>query len=190
MFLPGAVRCARAFSSQQRIVAMKKGSWLSRVKRRWSEFWGLVFFLGVLINFMEIICRSVFHFSLDLMYDIPIWLTIWAVMMLAGPILPDGDHVSVDMVRDHLHGLPRKCCEIINCLATIAFGGIITWGGAAFIMQCYEFKMNIIRCISVPRWLVEICVPIGMFFFTIFAVYQLLIILRTEYPKKDMSSDK
>ena len=62
-----------------------------RIKQRWMEFWGLVFFLGVLINFAEIICRTVFHFSIDLMYDLPIWLTIWAVMMLAGPILLDGE---------------------------------------------------------------------------------------------------
>lgn len=25
-----------------------------RIKQRWMEFWGLVFFLGVLINFTEI----------------------------------------------------------------------------------------------------------------------------------------
>ena len=169
---------------------METPSILLRLKRRWIELWGIVFFIGVGINFAEIICRSVFHFSIDLMYDIPIWLTIWSVMMLAGPILPDGDHVSVDMVRDHLHGFPRKVCEIINCLATIAFGAVITWGGVVFTSQCYEFNMNIIRCISVPRWLVESCVPIGMFLFTIFAVYQLVTVVRTNYAKADSQADE
>ena len=169
---------------------METPSILLRLKRRWIELWGIVFFIGVGINFAEIICRSVFHFSIDLMYDIPIWLTIWSVMMLAGPILPDGDHVSVDMVRDHLHGFPRKVCEIINCLATIAFGAVITWGGVVFTLQCYEFNMNIIRCISVPRWLVESCVPIGMFLFTIFAVYQLVTVVRTNYVKADRQADE
>ena len=169
---------------------MQKPSFLLRLKRRWIEFWGIVFFIGVGINFAEIVCRSVFHFSLDLMYDIPIWLTIWSVMMLAGPILPDGDHVSVDMVRDHLFGLPRKICEVINCLATIAFGAVITWGGVVFTSQCYTFNMNIIRCVSVPRWLVECCVPIGMFLFMIFAVYQLATVLRTNYVKADGQADE
>ena len=45
--------------------------------------------------------------------------------------------------------------------------------------------MNIIRCISVPRWLVECCVPIGMFMFTLFAVYQLIVVVRTRYAKAD-----
>lgn len=169
---------------------MEKLSFFSRLKRRWTELWGLVFFFGVIINFVEIICRTFFHFSLDLMYEVPIWLTIWAVMMLAGPILPDGDHVSVDMVRDHLYGIPRKVCEIINCIATIAFGVIITWGGGVFILQCYDFNMNIVRCISVPRWIVESCVPIGMFLFTVFAVYQLVVVLRTKYDKADRLADE
>ena len=47
------------------------------------------------------------------MYDLPVWLTIWAVMMVAGPILPDGDHVSVDMLRNALPGPARKACDII-----------------------------------------------------------------------------
>lgn len=80
----------------------------AKLKRRWIEFWGLVFFAGILVNFAEIVCRTLFHFSIDLMYDLPVWLTIWAVMMVAGPILPDGDHVSVDMLRNALPGPPAR----------------------------------------------------------------------------------
>ena len=59
-----------------------------------------------------------------------------------------------------------------------------------FTLQCYEFNMNIIRCISVPRWLVESCIPIGMFLFTIFAVYQLVTVVRTNYAKADSQADE
>ena len=85
---------------------------IKKIKNYWYKFWALVFFLGVSINFTEIVCRTVFNFSVDLMYDLPVWLTIWSVMMLAGPILPDGEHVSVDMVRDRLSGTPKKILEI------------------------------------------------------------------------------
>ena len=69
----------------------------AKLKRRWIEFWGLVFFAGILINFAEIVCRTLFHFSIDLMYDLPVWLTIWAVMMVAGnsPNMPDSLFRSV-----------------------------------------------------------------------------------------------
>lgn len=155
-----------------------------RLVQRWMQFWGLVFFLGILINFTEIICRTFFHFSIDLMYDLPVWLTIWAVMMLAGPILLTEEHVSVDMVRTAVHGRMRKCIEIINCLAVIVFGAIVTYSGCLFIGQCYRLNMKIIRCVPVPRWIVELCIPIGMAIFTLYGVVLLCRVLRTSYARK------
>lgn len=153
----------------------------STFKEYWIKFWGLVFFLGVTINFAEIVCRSVFNFSWDLMYDLPVWLTIWAVMMLAGPILPDGDHVTVDVIREKLTGTPRKILELFNMLMCIIFGAIISYGGIIVVNQYYRFNMNIIRMIPVPRWLVELCIPVGMIIFTLFALYQFFVIMRTNY---------
>lgn len=169
---------------------MEKPTFTARLKRRWLEFWGIIFFIGVLINFSEIICRATFNFSIDLMYDIPIWLTIWAVMMLSGPILPDGEHVSVDMFREQLSGTPRKAVELFNALCCIAFGVVITWGGIVFTLQCYQFNMNIIRCISVPRWIVESCVPIGMGMFTFFAIVHFINVLKTNYAKADKAAEE
>ncbi len=154
-----------------------------KFKDIWIKFWGIIFFIGVSINFLEIVCRTLFHFSWDIMYDLPVWLTIWSVMMLAGPILPDGDHVSVDMIRDNLHGTARKILECFNLLVCIIFGLIITYGGYLVVMQYYKFNMNIIRVISVPRFLVESCIPIGMGLFTIFAIIHIFRVLRTDYKK-------
>ncbi len=117
------------------------------------------------------------------MYDIPVWLTIWSVMMLAGPILPDGDHVSVDILRDKLTGIPRKILELISISMCILFGAVVTYGGAIVVSQYYNFNMKIIRMVPVPRWLVEAAVPVGMGVFTLFAIYQCIVILRTDYNK-------
>ncbi len=169
---------------------MEWKSKLSKMKEYYIKFWGLVFFVGVSINFIEIICRTVFNFSWDLMYDLPVWITIWSVMMLAGPILPDGDHVSVDMLRDVFYGPVRKFFELINMLACIVFGLIISYGGITVVSQYYDFQMNIIRIISVPRWMVEICIPIGMVMFTLFSVYQFFVVFRTKYEKIEKDTDQ
>ncbi len=152
-----------------------------RLKNNWIKFWGIVFFIGVVINFTEIISRTFFNYSVDLMYDFPVWFTVWSVMMVAGPILPDGDHVSVDMIQMHLKGKARKITDLINATACIIFSTIITWGGYLYIKQTIEFKMNFIRAISIPRWTIEICVPLGMLIFTIFAIYNFIKICRTNY---------
>ncbi len=169
---------------------MENNSFGQRFKTRWIQFWGIIFFCGVSINFIEIVCRTCFGFSWDLMYDLPVWLTIWSVMMLAGPILPDGDHVSVDMVRDKLTGTPRKVLESINMLMCIIFGAIVTYGGAIVVKQYYQYNMKIIRVIPVPRWMVEIAVPLGMLMFTIFAVLQLIKIMRTNYNEIKKETDE
>lgn len=163
---------------------------IMRIQRRWMQFWGLVFFLGILINFTEIVCRTFFHFSIDLMYDLPIWLTIWAVMMLAGPILMTEEHVSVDMIRTAVHGRLRKGIEIVNCLAVIFFGAIVTYSGYVFISQCIKLHMKIIRCVSVPRWIVETCIPVGMAIFTLYGIALLVRVLRTSYTKTSPQDER
>ena len=111
-------------------------------------------------------------------------------MMVAGPILPDGDHVSVDMLRNALPGPARKACDIISCFATIAFGVGISWSGFIFISQCIEFNMNIVRCVPVPRWLVESCVGLGMAMFTVFAVYRLWVVVRGKYAPEEKEPEE
>lgn len=164
---------------------MPSQSTLSKLKLFWLRFWGIIFFIGVTINFAEIICREFLNFSVDLMYDLPIWFTIWPVMMLAGPILPDGDHVSVGMIRDKLTGFPRKLCDLANCIMCIIFGAIVSTAGVLMISQYYDYNMMIIRSIPMPRWIVEMCIPLGMIMFTFFACVQLLIILRTKYTNTE-----
>ncbi len=160
------------------------------IKDFWPKIWGIVFFIGISVNFFEIILRAGFNMSVDIMFDLPIWLTIWSVMMMAGPILPEGEHVSVDAARDHLYGWPRKVCEIINCIATIIFGIVITWGGVVFTKQIYDFDMVVVRVINVPRWIVESCIPLGMGIFTAFAIYQLMVVLKTDYSKKENDAEE
>lgn len=50
--------------------------------------------------------------------------------------------------------------------------------------QYYKFNMNIIRIVSVPRWLVESCIPIGMALFTVFAVIRFFNVIREKDTQK------
>ena len=95
-------------------------------------------------------------------------------------------HADAALFRPHFGELELKqgLTTIVNgnCgLATVAFGVVISWSGFIFISQCLEFNMNIIRCVSVPRWLVESCVGLGMAMFTVFAVYRLWGVVRDKH---------
>ena len=148
-------------------------SLMGTLVKGWIAFWSLVFFLGVLVNFLEIILRFFFHFSLDLLYDIPVWCTVWATLLVSGPLLLDGEHVSIDIMESLLKGRAKKGLYLVNALLVLAFGVVFTWGGLAFVSQLYDFGTAYTRSVSIPAWMVEACVPLGLFIFTCCALYDL-----------------
>ncbi|BHH83471.1 TRAP transporter small permease [Desulforhopalus sp. 52FAK] len=160
---------------------------LRKVINVWITFWACVFFVGVSVNFIEIVTRVFFSSTIDLMYDIPIWCTIWSTLMVTGPILLDNEHVSIDAITIHLRGLTQKIILVLNALITLAFGIIITVSGCISVSKLYQFGTTYPRSIPIPSWWVEICVPISMFIFSCFAFYDLLKKLRLKMtPKIEM----
>lgn len=141
--------------------------------RGWIIFWSVVFFLGVSVNFLEIILRFFFNYSIDLFYDIPVWCTVWATLLVSGPILLDGEHVSIDALQSLLRGKVKKIFAIFNALIVVIFGIIFTYGGVLFINELYRFNTTYTRSISIPSWMVEACVPLGLFIFTCCALFDL-----------------
>lgn len=153
---------------------------MKKIIDKWIVFWSFVFFFGVFINFLEIVLRFFFSYSLDLFYDIPVWCTVWATLLVSGPILLEGEHVSIDMLTNKLKGVPKKIVNILNALIVLVFGIIFTYGGYIFIVQLYNFNTTYTRSISVPSWIVEGCVPLGLFIFTCCAVVDLVNKIRSK----------
>lgn len=156
---------------QRREYAMK--SVIGAIIKGWIVFWSVVFFLGVLVNFCEIILRLFFNFSLDLFYDIPVWCTVWATLLVSGPLLLDGEHVSIDALESLLKGKVKKAFSILNALIVLVFGMVFTYGGVLFVSELYRFGTAYTRSVSIPSWMIETCVPLGLFIFTCCAFYDL-----------------
>jgi TRAP-type C4-dicarboxylate transport system permease small subunit len=152
-----------------------------RVKTIYEGFCGLLLFLAVTISMSEIVARVVFKTSIDLLFDFSVWITVWAFLLIAGPLLPEGGHISIDFIRVKFSGRFRKMLEICLALITLAYGVLITWGAIQFLQQLYVRKSIFPRSIAIPKWLVELCVPIGMFIFTVYAVIGLVKVIRKKW---------
>jgi TRAP-type C4-dicarboxylate transport system permease small subunit len=152
-----------------------------RVKTIYEGFCGLLLFLAVTISMSEIVARVVFKTSIDLLFDFSVWITVWAFLLIAGPLLPEGGHISIDFIRIKFSGRFRKMLEICLALITLAYGVLITWGAIQFLQQLYVRKSIFPRSIAIPKWLVELCVPIGMFIFTVYAVIGLVKVIRKKW---------
>lgn len=147
---------------------------INKIIDAWVMFWSIVFFFGVFINFLEIILRFFFSYSWDLFYDIPVWCTVWATLLVSGPILLKGEHVSIDAITTLLSKPIKKVIEIINAIIVLIFAIVFTYGGFLFVLQLYNFNTTYTRSISIPSWIVESCVPLGLCIFTICAIINLI----------------
>lgn len=150
----------------------------------WIFFWSMVFLFGAFIGFLEIVVRFCFSYSLDLFFDIPVWCTVWSTLLVAGPVLLKNEHVGIDAITCKLSGKAKKIVNIINAAIVLVFGVLFTCGGYLFVLQLYNFNTAYTRSISIPSWIVEACVPIGLFIFTLCALYNLYIAI-TANPEED-----
>ena len=142
----------------------------ARIKMYYESLCGLLLFLAVSISFAEIVARVVFKTSIDLFFDFSVWVTAWAFMLIAGPILPEGVHISIDFLRNKFSGSPRWFLEVCLAMITLIYGALFTWAGIQFVQQLYQRQSIFPRYIAIPKWIVELCVPIGMLIFTVYAV--------------------
>ena len=142
----------------------------ARIKKYYEGLCGMLLFVAVSISFAEIIARVVFKTSIDLFFDFSVWITAWAFMFIAGPILPEGVHISIDFIRIKFSGGLRKVLEVSLALITLIYGALITWAGILFVQQLYQRQSIFPRYVAIPKWIVELCVPAGMLIFTVYAV--------------------
>lgn len=152
----------------------EKATIFKRVADVWVKIFAFVLFAAVSINFLEIVMRVFFSASVDLFYDLPAWLTTWSMLMVAGIILLDNEHLCIEALRNQVKGKGGKFLDTVNNLLTILFGAVITYSGIIYVEQLYSFNTVFTRVITIPRWLVELCVPLGMGIFTLCAVIKLV----------------
>ncbi len=131
---------------------------------------GLLLCLAVAVSLGEIVSRVLFHTTYDFIIDLSVWLTVWAMLLISGPLLAENGHVSIDFVMSKLKGRPRVLLELFNIGATLVYGAAVTWGGTLLVKRLYFRGAVFPRYFPIPKWLIELCVPLGMALFTLFAV--------------------
>lgn len=150
-------------------------------RKTFENFCGLLLFLAVTISMLEIVTRIFFRVSFDLLFDFPVWITVWAVLLITGFLLPEGGHISIDFVKNKFSGKLRWLIEVLLGLTTLAWGTLITWGSIRFLQQLYTRKSVFPRYFAIPMWVVELCVPIGMFIFSVYAAIGLVKAMRNRW---------
>jgi TRAP-type C4-dicarboxylate transport system permease small subunit len=146
------------------------------VRKIAENFCGYLLLMAIAVSLFEIFLRIFFSKSYDFIIDFSVWLTIWALLLIAGPLLSEGGHVSIDFIREKLHGIRRFLLELFVTLSVLAFGVFLSAGSIIHVYDLYVRGVVFPRYISIPMWAVQLCMPVGMI---IFSIYAALIFFKT-----------
>jgi len=153
----------------------------ARIKTIFENICGYLLFIALLLSLVEIVARVVFQTSFDLFFSFTVWISVWSMLLITGLLLPDGEHLSIDFLRLKMGGNARWLLEVTLALITLGYGVLITWGSVLFIGQLYQRETVFPTYIAIPKWMVELCVPIGMFIFSVYAALGLIKAIRKKW---------
>ena len=159
-------------------VTKKQNSVVKKIEISYMLFCSCLLGVSVLICVLTIVLRAVFHISFDFFTDICVWLVIWSGFLLAGPAYGMGAHISIDFIKERLQGRLRLWVDLFNALCALFWVVIVTLGGILMIQRLYSQGQVYPRYIAIPMWIVQICVPIGFFIFTVYVVVEIYKIAR------------
>jgi len=142
---------------------------------------GVLLLLATLLVILEIIGRVIFNISYDFIVDGSVWLTIWAMLFMAGPLLLSDGHVSIAMIREILTGKSRWFVLVLNDVAILSYGATVAVGGFIMLLKHWNEYSVFPRYFPIPKWWVEICIPSAMSIFTICALILLVRDLRRKW---------
>ncbi len=160
---------------------IEKKDGLFKIKEIFENCCGYLLLIAVFISLAEIVARVVFETSFDLFFSFTVWISVWSMLLITGLLLPEGGHLSVDFLRQKFSGRPRWLLEVTLALVTLGYGVFITWGSVLFISQLYQRESVFPTYIAVPKWMVELCVPIGMSIFSVYALAGLIKAIRKKW---------
>jgi len=143
-----------------------------------EKFCGLLLFIAVGISLGEIVGRVVFHTTYDFIIDLPVWITVWAMLLIGGPLIAENGHVSIDFMVIKFRGRARLLVELFNITATAVYGFAITIGGFELVRMLYLREAVFPKFIPIPKWIVELCIPLGMGIFTIISIIEFFKIIK------------
>ncbi len=157
---------------------------IDKAYRGVEKFCAFLLIIAVLISLGEIIGRVFFHMTYDFIIDLPVWITVWAMLLISGPLIAENGHVAIDLVVTRLQGRARLLLELFNISATIIYGAAVSFGGIVLVRMLYERQAVFPKYFPIPKWIVELCIPLGMIIFTLVGIIEFYNLIKRYQSQK------
>ncbi|MBW1799140.1 MAG: TRAP transporter small permease [Deltaproteobacteria bacterium] len=146
---------------------------------------GVLLFLGILVNFADIICRNLLDTSLPWAHKVTVWLVILACYLAIGPQLKDVTHIRVEFVYEKFKGVPKNVIDLISNICILAFSIIAIISGIFLVMHAYSGEFTeTMGSWHFPIWVTYfVCFCIGVFIMVIYSFHLFLFSIKAMCKK-------
>ncbi|WP_457560335.1 TRAP transporter small permease [Caminibacter sp.] len=144
---------------------------------------------GVLLAFINVVARFVFHEGLDWAFELTSYLFIWSAFFGAAYLFKTGGHIKVTLLLDIVPPVFAKILAIIADLSVILYLLAVAYYGYVYIFDPdlgVKASGEISVDLNIPIWYVYTVLPISMICAAILTFYKTYRDIKT--PKEEISS--
>jgi TRAP-type C4-dicarboxylate transport system permease small subunit len=135
---------------------------------------GICLLLIAIFTLYEITSRYVFDSPTLWAQDVSVYLMIWCAFLGLLPTDRAGQHIRIDVWYKHLPARSRLTLERVTYILIAAFAAIATWKGAEIAGQSLRLGRRSLSLFSVPMWIPQAALVVGMGLFAIECLWRAL----------------
>jgi len=138
---------------------------------------------GVLLAFINVVARFVFHEGIDWAFELTNYLFIWSAFFGAAYLFRIGGHIRVTLILDLLPDKLAKFDVVLVDLIVLAYLVAVGYYGYLFI---FDPELGVYASgevsvdLGIPMWIPYLVVPLSALFASIAVIFKL---------KDDLSTD-
>ena len=139
---------------------LKFAKWITTTSKLMAGVVGLV---ALLLLCFEVVAR---YFTPSILPDwgseIVIYLTVWAMFLVAGELALNGGHVHADFVVDRLQPVWKHRLGVLASLVGLIFSALFFWYGYEVVMFAHMIGEEGDSTLRFPKWIYYLALPVGM----------------------------
>ena len=122
--------------------------------------------------------------------DIVSWLCAAAAFLALGHTFRHGELVRVGLWLERLGPRARRMMELWALTVTALFAAYMLWSVSRFIYESWKFNEVAQGLITLPIWIPQTSLVLGVLVFFVAVVDELVVVLRNEKPAYQVAEEE
>lgn len=139
----------------------------------------LLLLLILILVFAEVVLRYIFGLSYSFIENFSKWSQIWVAYLMIGVVEKGRRHITIDFLARRLPEKYKALLLIVLDIITLVFCIILFWSGLEFSQIVKGLNVISTTEVSIPMWIVRLCIPLGAVFLAFFSVEHLAADIRS-----------